>query len=103
MFIILDIPLPLGTVTILCIDLGTDMVCTIDFQFYCNIEDLVLFVLRQETIFYGLTCVHMPDSKISQDIEPWTNSHHSHQKPGDVLFLLQALGWMLDSNLAFLK
>lgn len=27
MFIILDIPLPLGTVTILCIDLGTDMVC----------------------------------------------------------------------------
>ena len=28
MFIILDIPLPLGTVTILCIDLGTDMVCT---------------------------------------------------------------------------
>lgn len=26
-FIILDIPLPLGTVTILCIDLGTDMVC----------------------------------------------------------------------------
>lgn len=25
-FILLDIPLPLGTVTILCIDLGTDMV-----------------------------------------------------------------------------
>ena len=29
MFIILDIPLPLGTVTILCIDLGTDMVCSV--------------------------------------------------------------------------
>ena len=29
MFIILDIPLPLGTVTILCIDLGTDMVNTV--------------------------------------------------------------------------
>lgn len=27
-FILLDIPLPLGTVTILCIDLGTDMVST---------------------------------------------------------------------------
>ena len=26
MFILADIPLPLGTVTILCIDLGTDMV-----------------------------------------------------------------------------
>ena len=26
MFIIADIPLPLGTITILCIDLGTDMV-----------------------------------------------------------------------------
>jgi hypothetical protein len=25
-FILCDIPLPLGTVTILCIDLGTDMV-----------------------------------------------------------------------------
>lgn len=25
-FILLDVPLPLGTVTILCIDLGTDMV-----------------------------------------------------------------------------
>lgn len=30
-FIMLDIPLPLGTVTILCIDLGTDMVS--DFNF----------------------------------------------------------------------
>lgn len=28
-FILCDIPLPLGTVTILCIDLGTDMVSTI--------------------------------------------------------------------------
>lgn len=27
-FILCDIPLPLGTVTILCIDLGTDMVST---------------------------------------------------------------------------
>lgn len=27
LFILLDIPLPLGTVTILCIDLGTDLVC----------------------------------------------------------------------------
>lgn len=30
-FILLDIPLPLGTVTILCIDLGTDMVSEISF------------------------------------------------------------------------
>ena len=29
-FISVGIPLPLGTVTILCIDLGTDMVCIID-------------------------------------------------------------------------
>ena len=28
MFILLGIPLPLGTITILCIDLGTDMVRT---------------------------------------------------------------------------
>lgn len=29
-FILCDIPLPLGTVTILCIDLGTDMVSVVD-------------------------------------------------------------------------
>lgn len=33
MFIILDIPLPLGTVTILCIDLGTDMVPAISLAY----------------------------------------------------------------------
>lgn len=33
-FILLDIPLPLGTVTILCIDLGTDMVsCLFSFTY----------------------------------------------------------------------
>jgi magnesium-transporting ATPase (P-type) len=32
MFILLDIPLPLGTVTILCIDLGTDMVNHFEFS-----------------------------------------------------------------------
>lgn len=37
-FILCDIPLPLGTVTILCIDLGTDMV---SFEFYYN--DLLKF------------------------------------------------------------
>lgn len=41
-FILLDIPLPLGTVTILCIDLGTDMVSKYRFfllfytHFYLN-------------------------------------------------------------------
>jgi hypothetical protein len=33
MFILLDIPLPLGTVTILCIDLGTDMVNHFEFSY----------------------------------------------------------------------
>ncbi|XP_020903916.1 sodium/potassium-transporting ATPase subunit alpha-B isoform X1 [Exaiptasia diaphana] len=33
MFIILDIPLPLGTITILCIDLGTDMVPAISLAY----------------------------------------------------------------------
>lgn len=32
-FILCDIPLPLGTVTILCIDLGTDMVSKISFNY----------------------------------------------------------------------
>lgn len=40
-FILCDIPLPLGTVTILCIDLGTDMVsCTL----YPNPYGLISYV-----------------------------------------------------------
>lgn len=39
-FIVLDIPLPLGTVTILCIDLGTDMV-----RFLFNLIFTYFFVL----------------------------------------------------------
>lgn len=41
-FIIADIPLPLGTVTILCIDLGTDLV-SIQFYFGFNFYILYLF------------------------------------------------------------
>lgn len=37
-FILCDIPLPLGTVTILCIDLGTDMV-SLDF---CTIYSVIV-------------------------------------------------------------
>ena len=33
LFIILDVPLPLGTITILCIDLGTDMVPAISLAY----------------------------------------------------------------------
>ena len=33
MFIMFDIPLPLGTITILCIDLGTDMVPAISLAY----------------------------------------------------------------------
>lgn len=38
-FILCDIPLPLGTVTILCIDLGTDMVSS-DLQAFVSITQL---------------------------------------------------------------
>jgi sodium/potassium-transporting ATPase subunit alpha len=34
-FILCDIPLPLGTVTILCIDLGTDMVSSVSVILIC--------------------------------------------------------------------
>lgn len=37
-FILCDIPLPLGTVTILCIDLGTDMVSSTLFLEYYNLK-----------------------------------------------------------------
>lgn len=38
-FILCDIPLPLGTVTILCIDLGTDMVSPF-FKYKFNIKEI---------------------------------------------------------------
>lgn len=38
-FILCDIPLPLGTVTILCIDLGTDMVSLIYGFTYVDVYD----------------------------------------------------------------
>jgi sodium/potassium-transporting ATPase subunit alpha len=47
MFILLDIPLPLGTVTILCIDLGTDMVnhlnLTLSFHLKTNYHLISIF------------------------------------------------------------
>lgn len=49
-FILLDIPLPLGTVTILCIDLGTDMVSNIQILFsliFFHSNLLVFFFLRK--------------------------------------------------------
>lgn len=43
-FILCDIPLPLGTVTILCIDLGTDMVST-NFSFLklSNVNPYIIY------------------------------------------------------------
>ncbi len=38
-FISVGIPLPLGTVTILCIDLGTDMVCILLKIYYISLFD----------------------------------------------------------------
>lgn len=38
MFILIGIPLPLGTITILCIDLGTDMVSILNVT--CNLLDI---------------------------------------------------------------
>lgn len=54
-FILCDIPLPLGTVTILCIDLGTDMVSTLsshpslfffyNFFYYYSYNELFLLMI----------------------------------------------------------
>ena len=44
LFIICDIPLPLGTVTILCIDLGTDMVPGNTLK-QPSLQDQILFVM----------------------------------------------------------
>lgn len=45
-FILCDIPLPLGTVTILCIDLGTDMVSS-------------TFIFKYYSLFYNVMCSYI--------------------------------------------
>lgn len=46
-FILCDVPLPLGTVTILCIDLGTDMVSSILlFLIFCYFDYTSLFIVK---------------------------------------------------------
>ena len=51
MFIILDIPLPLGTVTILCIDLGTDMVCSVK-KLFTLILVICCYPMEFDPIFF---------------------------------------------------
>ena len=41
LFITLNVPLPLGTITILCIDLGTDMVPAISFAYEGSESDIM--------------------------------------------------------------
>lgn len=63
-FILCDIPLPLGTVTILCIDLGTDMVSDRKFIFiyfmfniyYVNTlkQDLIIYIFRKYVSYVSL-------------------------------------------------
>ena len=60
LFIIADIPLPLGTVTILCIDLGTDMVRAARFFFLPQTTK----VCRARTIFsQDRLCVVIVDNR----------------------------------------
>lgn len=47
LFIIANIPLPLGTVTILCIDLGTDMVSLVVPHF----DNTLVIILQLNTVF----------------------------------------------------
>lgn len=64
-FILCDIPLPLGTVTILCIDLGTDMVSTPSIHsypsfniYFFNINDdllriiIIKFFIRKKNFYF---------------------------------------------------
>jgi magnesium-transporting ATPase (P-type) len=70
-FILCDVPLPLGTVTILCIDLGTDMV-SIPFrsstEFSYRLSPLIMTILqiirkrkstrKRKLLFYDLVFYH---------------------------------------------
>lgn len=52
LFVIASIPLPLGTITILCIDLGTDMVCA-------SVMNVCLYILNNEVdSLHNARCVH---------------------------------------------
>lgn len=60
-FILLDIPLPLGTVTILCIDLGTDMVSNISLLIFHKIIMVSkLLLLTQDLPEQLELCLYTP-------------------------------------------
>lgn len=68
-FILLDIPLPLGTVTILCIDLGTDMVSDNFHLLFNNIYFQLQFPssassFRVSVINYDLSCYIVSNRKL---------------------------------------
>ena len=68
LFIIADIPLPLGTVTILCIDLGTDMVSCL-FLIDSSLNFLFLFVFFSLAFAFlkiGIPCQNGPDLCLSK-------------------------------------
>lgn len=55
LFILADVPLPLGTVTILCIDLGTDLVRTTEKHDYvhgCEIANFFCFSTMNNNYFF---------------------------------------------------
>lgn len=55
-FMIASVPLPLGTVTILCIDLGTDMVSSLFPLGHCSLWCLSVYVRDMITFLYRMTC-----------------------------------------------
>lgn len=64
-FIIVNIPLPLGTITILCIDLGTDMVSTsnnckkcIDISIYTCIGKIITYSHTQHTLSFLIHTIY---------------------------------------------
>lgn len=68
MFILIGIPLPLGTITILCIDLGTDIVMTISLSIFDSIKLFVGFIYHiiiNGRIFIRSLQSLMPTSKLN--------------------------------------
>merc|ERR1711994_760343 len=63
LFILADVPLPLGTVTILCIDLGTDMVPAISMAYEQAESDIMKRL--QASLSTLLSCVRMVSGQVN--------------------------------------
>lgn len=94
-FILCDVPLPLGTVTILCIDLGTDMVsCTFSTNFLLSLSKIMSCKVKKISFCQGGKLQWSYLTYIFCFETPLRSKNNYHEiLLGRMIFLTSNLGW----------